>query len=123
MKVGTVFLVLFFCLAAKAEIHPFPDWLTEEKAKIMSFDNFIYLLDKYPKTYYRIYEITYEKSVDETQDIERIRTNVIFSDPTCDKRRVTSSFMSPLCNDKECFMFIGLTDCMDNLLAEEVIAR
>lgn len=87
----------------------FPQWLTDEKAKLWAVDNLMEFMkdDKF----YKIQSIKVKRQFDEDNKCDSMDVKLEFNDPSCEGRHVMLTLLAPLCGDEGCMLVSGLTDC------------
>lgn len=115
------FVVLALVLACSLLVHAepqeeapkfpteFPQWLTDEKAKLWAVDNLMEFMKD--DEFYKIQSIKVKRQFDEDNKCDSMDVNLEFNDPSCKGRQVMLTLLAPLCGDDGCMLVSALTNC------------
>ena len=125
MKIYFISLSCLISLNVSAGGPQLPSWLTDDKAKLEAVNQLVKFMQD--DKFYKIKSFELKREFDEVQKFETLVVVLYFDDPSCQGRFVDMHFLAPLCGEKGCQTFVGLTDCsgvkIQNLMKTRKLVR
>lgn len=107
-------VVAFLLMVSQAQALPekFPDWLTDDKAKVWVVNQLIEMMKE--REFYKVRSINVVREYSPKNKSDALRATLVFDDPKCSGRQVSIRTLARLCSDDGCGLWAALTDCMSD---------